>query len=63
MIHATQILSKFAADLRYEDLSAEVVDTTKKFIIDYYAACYAGIRVNTTFNKAVEQVILDMGGK
>ena len=63
MIHATKILSDFAADLSFSDLSAEVVETTKKYILDYYAAGFAGYRVNTAFNKAAEEVILEMGGK
>ncbi len=63
MIHATKILSEFSYNLKYSDLSAEVVDTTKKYIADYYAAAFAGLRVNGEFNSAVESVILDMGGK
>ncbi len=63
MIHATKILSEFSYNLRFEDLDERVVDTTKKFIADYYAAAFAGIKVNTLFNEAVNDVILDMGGK
>ncbi len=63
MIHATKILSEFSYNLKYSDLSAEVVDTTKKYIADYYAAAFAGIKVNGEFNSAVESLILDMGGK
>ncbi len=63
MIHATKILSEFSYNLKFEDLNEKVVDTTKKFIADYYAAAFAGIKVNTLFNEAVNDVILDMGGK
>lgn len=63
MIHATKILSDFACSLKYEDLSQEVVETTKKYILDYYAAGFAGYRVNTVFNEAAEAVILEMGGR
>ncbi len=63
MIHATKILSDFAFCLKYENLSQEVVETTKKYILDYYAAGFAGYRVNTVFNKAAEEVMLEMGGK
>ncbi len=63
MIHATKILSEFSYNLKYSDLSAEVVDTTKKYIADYYAAAFAGLKVNGEFNSAVESLILDMGGK
>ncbi len=40
-----------------------MVDTTKKYIADYYAAAFAGLKVNGEFNSAVESLILDMGGK
>lgn len=63
MIHATKLLSDFSYNLKYEDLPKEVVETTKKYIADYYAACFAGMKVNGEFNKAVSEVILDMGGK
>lgn len=63
MEHLTQLLSRFLADLRYEDLPKEAVETTKLYILDYYAACCAGIRVNETFNHAVEDILFEMGGK
>lgn len=63
MVHTTQILSNFIADLTYADLSPEVIATTKNYIVDYYAAALAGIRVNETFNRAMEDVIFSVGGK
>lgn len=63
MIHATELLSEFAYNLKFSDLPKETVETTKLFIADYFAACFAGKTVNTVFNKAVENVIFDMGGK
>lgn len=63
MIHATEILSRFIAGLRYEDLGAEVVETTKLYIIDYYAACFAGLKVNGKFNRAVEEILFENGGR
>ena len=63
MIHYSQILSDFVYNLKYEDLPADVVETTKRYIADYYAASFAGIKVNGTFNDAVIDVITDMGGK
>ena len=63
MIHATKILSEFAYSLKYGMLSSEVVETTKKYILDYYAAGFAGYRVNTVFNRAAEELMLEMGGK
>ncbi len=63
MIHYSRILSDFVYNLSYGDLPEDVVETTKRYIADYYAAAFAGIRVNTTFNDAVISVITDMGGK
>ncbi len=63
MIHLSEILSDFVYNLRYEDLPEEVVETTKRYVADYYAAAFAGIKVNGTFNDAVIDVITDMGGK
>ena len=63
MIHCSEILSEFAYNLKFTDLSEEVVDTTKRYIADYYAASFAGIKVNGTFNDAVIDVITEMGGK
>lgn len=62
MTHVTQKLAHFIAELKYEALPPEVVDTTKQYILDYYASCYAGIRVNETFNHAVEETLFEMGG-
>ena len=63
MLHLSEMLSEFVYNLRYEDLPEEVVETTKRYIADYYAAAFAGIKVNGTFNDAVIDVITDMGGK
>ncbi|MBQ8527130.1 MAG: MmgE/PrpD family protein [Lachnospiraceae bacterium] len=62
-MHITQTLSEFVYELKYEDLPYEVVLTTQKYILDYYAACFAGMKVNKNFNEAVLDVVLDMGGK
>ena len=63
MIHATEILARFIAGLKYENLPKEVVETTKKYIIDYYAACFAGIKINDRFNGALEDIFFENGGK
>ena len=63
MTHVTKVLSRFISDLTYEDLPEAVVDTTKKYILDYYAACFAGIKVNREFNRAMEEIFLESGGK
>lgn len=62
-MHATEILSKFAAELKYSDLPDEAVEQTKMYILDYYASCFAGNMVNGVFNRAVREVLSEMGGK
>lgn len=63
MTHVTEVLSRFIAELKYEDLSEAVVHTTKMYILDYYAACFAGIKINKKFNKAMEDLFFEAGGK
>lgn len=52
-----RILADFVHDLDYEMLDEKTVETTKLFIADYVAACYAGKRINSKFNRAVLEVI------
>ena len=63
MIHATKILSEFISRLQYDDLTEEVIETTKDYIIDYYAACFAGMKVNEKFNRAIEDILFETGGR
>ena len=58
----TSRLSRFIADLRYEQLPEAVVEQVKLFIADYYAACFAGYRINTGLNAPVLELMLEMGG-
>ena len=48
-----RLLSRFAHGLHCEDLPQAVLETTKRFLADYYAACIAGYRVNARFNRAI----------
>ena len=61
--HITQIVSEYVYKLQYEDLPRQVVETTKMFMLDYYAAAFAGMKVNQKFNRAIEDILEDMGGK
>ena len=63
MTHLTEILADFVADLKYEDIPESVVETTKTYILDYYAACFAGIKINTKFNEIMEDIFFETGGK
>ena len=53
MIQATRLLSEFVSSLHDTQLPPEVVEQTKLYISDYYAACIAGFRVNAAFNEAL----------
>ena len=59
MVHVTQILSEFVFGLQYEDLPDDVIEWTRKYILDYYAAGAAGYRINKIFNQGVEEVFLE----
>lgn len=62
MEHYTEILSDFVFWLKYSDLPRATVENTKKVILDWYSACFAGMKVNREFNDAVKAVMLG-GGK
>lgn len=63
MIHATQLLADFVYNLKFEDIKKSDVEYTKLLIMDYFAASYAGIRVNGVFNSAIEDILFEQGGK
>ncbi len=58
----TTRISRFVADLRFEHLDAATVEQVKLFIADYYAACFAGYRINAALNDKVIRRMTDMGG-
>ncbi|MDO4562399.1 MAG: MmgE/PrpD family protein [Clostridia bacterium] len=58
----TKILSEFSARLTYEDLTPRTIENTRLFFIDYIAAACAGYKVNTVFNRAVEELVFRSGG-
>lgn len=62
MQEITNRISRYIADLTYEQLSPDVIEQTKLFIADYYAACLAGYRINKDLNDKVLQLMLQMGG-
>lgn len=58
-----RILSDYAANLTFDRIPPEVIECTRMYILDYYAACFAGIRVNRGFNDAMLPIICNMGGR
>lgn len=63
MIHVTEILTHYIAKLQYEDLPQEVVKITKMYILDYYAACFAGKKINRKFNNIIENIFFETAGR
>ncbi len=63
MKHYTEILSDFVFGLKYGDLPRGTVENTKKVILDWYSASFAGMKVNGGFNKTVCSVYLVGGEK
>lgn len=61
--HPSKLLSDFVFNLRYKDLPQEAIEQTKLYIADYYAACFAGKKVNGKFNKAVEEILFENSSK
>lgn len=62
MDNITHCLSKFISELNAGMLDGEVVERTKLFIADYYAACFAGCKVNREFNRINLEYFKEMGG-
>ena len=58
----TDILVDFVVALKYKDLPSCVIEQTKLFIADYYAASIAGYRVNKQFDKVVMSIIKEDSG-
>lgn len=58
-----RILSRFAARLSFSGIPTQTVETTRMFLADYCAACFAGIRVNRTFNEAMLSIVEEMSGR
>lgn len=55
-----KLISEFAAGLTYDQIPQKVIDTARIYIADYYAACFAGIKVNRQFNEAILKIIKGM---
>lgn len=62
MHQITDKISRYVAELRYDQLPETVIEQVKLFIADYFAACFAGYRINRGLNSKVLQLMLQMGG-
>lgn len=62
MENITYRFSEFIHQLKIEDIPQKTIERTRLFILDYYAACCAGYRMNTEFNVACEKLFFEMGG-
>lgn len=58
----TELLCSFAAQIQPNDIPDTVKDTLRLFLLDYFAAIFAGSHVNRAFNDAVRALLLEEGG-
>ena len=58
-----RVISEFAANISYDQIPQKAIDTARVYIADYYAACFAGIKVNRQFNDAMLGIVEDMSGE
>lgn len=58
-----KVLSDFAASLTYAQIPDAAVETARMYIADYYAACFAGIKVNRQFNQAMLKIVQGFSGE
>lgn len=56
-IEITQIVSNYASSLRFNELDSSTLHAVGLFLIDYVASVYAGYRVNSQFNSALNLVL------
>lgn len=62
MQNITKLISEYVYSIKYDNLPEEVVEQLKMFIADYFAASFAGYRINSKFNEAIKEVILGQEG-
>jgi 2-methylcitrate dehydratase PrpD len=60
---ATDLLVDYIHGLRFADLSGEVIESVKRFLLDYLVSAMAGYKINAAFNEALWSVVSAMGGK
>lgn len=63
MIKATKLLSEYVYNLGENSISGKDLEYTRLFILDYFASSCAGRKVNAKFQRAMEEIFFEMGGK
>lgn len=63
MDNITNALAEFAYQLRFDTLPQSVKTAATELTLDYFSACYAGMKVNVGFNSPVAEILCDRGGK
>jgi 2-methylcitrate dehydratase PrpD len=59
----TDLFVDYIHGLRFTDLSGEVIESVKCYLLDYLASAIAGYKINKAFNEALWSVMSGMGGK
>lgn len=53
----TNKIAHFVREFSFEQIPAEALETLKMYIADYYAALFAGYRINAPFNQALRELM------
>lgn len=62
VLSITESLVDFIYEIKYENIPDTVIERIKLFMADYFAACFAGYKINTGFNNANLSIIRENGG-
>ncbi len=62
MKNITKALSKYVHELNIDDVPDEILELTRLYIADYFAASFAGYKLNGVFNDAVFGMMKKQGG-
>ncbi|WP_165253199.1 MmgE/PrpD family protein [Adlercreutzia sp. ZJ304] len=57
-VNLTGLLSKYAAELKYENIPEHILERAKYHLLDFIAVVHAGYRVNSGFNIALADIVL-----
>ncbi len=59
----TERFSELIAQLRIENIPISTIQKTRLFLLDYFAACCAGYKMNREFNRACEKLLFENAGR
>lgn len=63
MKEITKILSKYIYEINSKEIPDNVIELLKLYIADYFAASFAGYKINSSFNDALSSVMIGQKGR